>query len=89
VPDPTVDIHPQTAQELGIKQGDWVRVESRRGSASMRANLTQGIHPKVVATVHGWAGKSNDNLLTNNKVCATAIGSTPLRGLLAKVYKET
>ena len=89
VPDPTVDIHPQTAQELGIKQGDWVRVESMRGSASMRANLTQGIHPKVVATVHGWAGKSNDNLLTNNKVCAKAIGSTPLRGLLAKVYKET
>ena len=89
VPDPTVDIHPQTAQELGIKQGDWVRVATMRENASMRANLTRGIHPRVVATVHGWAGKSNDNLLTDNKVCATAIGTTPLRGLLAKVYKET
>jgi len=87
VPDPTVDINPHTAKELGIKHADMVRVETPRESAMMRANLTEGIHPRVIATVHGWTGNSNDNLLTDNKVCAPAIGSTPLRGLLAKVYQ--
>ena len=30
-PDPQVEIHEQTAAELGIAQGDWVYVETRRG----------------------------------------------------------
>jgi len=89
IPDPTVDIHPQTARDLGIKQGDWVRLETPRGSASMRANLTQGVHPKVIATVHGWTGSGNDNALTDNEFGATAIGSCPYRGLLARVSKES
>lgn len=86
-PDPLVEIHPATAKARGIAEGDWVSVETVRGKVRMRARLTEGIHPQVVATVHGWPGEANDNILTDNQVCASAIGSTPLRGLLCTLCR--
>ncbi len=42
-------MNPQTAQKLGIKTGDLVRVESPVGYMVTKAYVTEGIHPKVVA----------------------------------------
>jgi thiosulfate reductase/polysulfide reductase chain A len=47
-------INTKTAARLGIKQGDWVIVESPYGKVRMKAELTEGIHPEVVGTQHGW-----------------------------------
>jgi assimilatory nitrate reductase catalytic subunit len=38
--DPYVEIHPADAQALGLSTGRWVVVESRRGSARVRAFVT-------------------------------------------------
>ena len=53
-PDPITEIHPRTATELGIKEGDWVFIESRYGRCRQRARLNSGIHPKVVSSQHAW-----------------------------------
>ena len=42
-------IHPQTAAERGIQDGERIRVTSRLGSIETKAYITQGIHPKVIA----------------------------------------
>jgi len=42
-------INPKTAEERGIKDGDLVRVTSSIGYLVTRANVTEGIHPRVVA----------------------------------------
>ena len=47
-------INTKTAARLGIKQGDLVLVESPYGNVKMQAELTEGIHPEVVGTQHGW-----------------------------------
>ena len=47
-------INTKTAASLGIGQGDWVTVESPYGKVRMKAELTEGIHPDVVGTQHGW-----------------------------------
>ena len=47
-------INAKTAAKLGIGQGDWVTVESPYGKVRMKAELTEGIHPEVVGTQHGW-----------------------------------
>jgi thiosulfate reductase/polysulfide reductase chain A len=47
-------INAKTAARLGIANGDRVRVESPYGAAEMTAELTEGIHPEVVGTQHGW-----------------------------------
>ena len=65
MPEPLVEINPQTADELGISHGDRVRVESKRGRIELVARVTEDIHPKVVSMQHGWANASA-NVLTDD-----------------------
>ncbi|HEY78359.1 MAG TPA: molybdopterin-dependent oxidoreductase [Dehalococcoidia bacterium] len=98
-PDPIVEIHPETASKHGVKEGDWVYIESPRGRIQQRARITPGIDPRVVAIQHGWWfpeiktpdhgwDRSNCNILTENSLetCDQAMGSTNLRVLLCKIY---
>ena len=100
-PDPTVEIHPDTAKKEGIKNGDWVVIESPRGKVRQRAKLTPRIHPNVVGAQHAWWfpekkdpdhgwKDSNINLLTDNayEACDPAMGATSVRVLLCKIYPE-
>lgn len=97
-PDPIVELHPDTAQKHGIKEGDWVYIESPRGRIRQRAKLTTGIRPQVVAIQHGWWfpevktpdhgwKESNSNILTDNdpKGLDAAMGASNLRVLLCRV----
>jgi len=47
-PRPIVEIHPDTAQSSGIKNGDWVWIETRRGKIRQKARVTEEIDPRVI-----------------------------------------
>lgn len=94
-PEPLLDIHPETAARLGIREGDWVRIETPRGSVRHRAKLFDGIHPQVVSAPIGWWygykdgwKEVNINVLTDSKNCDPQVGCPPLRGLLCKVTRD-
>ncbi len=53
-PDPVVEIHPNTAQEYGIRPGDWVWLENWMGRAKFKAKLTPVVPPWMVMATHGW-----------------------------------
>ena len=53
-PDPLVDVHPDTARSLGIRDGDWVYIENDLGRVKRKAKLTLTVHPRTINTVHGW-----------------------------------
>lgn len=53
-PDPLLEMNPQTAEELGLKEGDWAALENPYGRAVERVRLSAGIHPRVVHAQHGW-----------------------------------
>ena len=53
-PEPYFTIHPELAEELGIKYGDWCWIETRRGRIRMRANVEPSIAPKAVWCPRGW-----------------------------------
>ena len=53
-PDPVLEIHPQTAEKFGIKDGDWVYIENSHGRCRQRAMLTENIEPRVVSAQHSW-----------------------------------
>jgi anaerobic selenocysteine-containing dehydrogenase len=53
-PDPLTDIHPETAKDLGISEGDWVYIETRRGRIKQKAHLNPGILPDVVNVEASW-----------------------------------
>jgi thiosulfate reductase/polysulfide reductase chain A len=47
------EINSRTAEELGIKDGDTVYVESSYGRLKVKARVFQGIHPGVVTIARG------------------------------------
>jgi anaerobic selenocysteine-containing dehydrogenase len=97
-PYPLLNIHPDAAAERGIEHGDWVFVESPRGKAKQKANLTTGIDPRVVAAEFAWwypelkapdygFRDCNINLLTDDLNVGPESGSTNLKGLMCQVSR--
>ena len=54
VPEPFVEINPVKAEELGIKDGEIVIIETPNGRIRVKAQLTDRVAPDVVCTQHGW-----------------------------------
>jgi anaerobic selenocysteine-containing dehydrogenase len=97
-PDPLVEVHPVTAAELGIADGDWVRIETPAASVSMRAKLFDGIAPNVVSAQHAWWypeegppdygwKRSSVNLLFGDTDYDPDTGSEPLRSSLCRLAR--
>ena len=99
-PDPIVEIHPETAKKHGIKERDWVWIESPRGRIKEKVKLNEGIDPGVIVAEHGWwfpeikdAGHgwdiSNINLLTDDshQSMDPVMGATNLRVLLCNISR--
>jgi assimilatory nitrate reductase catalytic subunit len=63
-PEPFVELHPQLAERLGIADGDWARVESRRGDCTLQARVVKTIRPDTVFIPYHWAGRKSANQLT-------------------------
>jgi anaerobic selenocysteine-containing dehydrogenase len=53
-PYPWLHIHPDTAKQRGIEDGDWVIVESLYGWIKLKAVYFPGIRPDTVMGLHGW-----------------------------------
>jgi anaerobic selenocysteine-containing dehydrogenase len=100
-PDPTADIHPETARAYGIKDKHWMTVESPRGEIRARARVTTAITQGVVCCQHGWwqeckdlelpgydsygQGSANPSLLIGADVADPISGSLPHRSYLCRV----
>ena len=100
-PEPIVHIQTDMARNLGIAEGDWVYIETKRGKIKQKVSLNPNIHPSVIIAdygwwfperpasedLHGWA-ESNLNILTGSEPpFAKEMGSATLRGMLCKVYR--
>jgi predicted molibdopterin-dependent oxidoreductase YjgC len=81
--DPFVEINPEDAAALGIAEGDWVRLVSRRGDLEARAALGERVYPGLVwMALHFAQAKVNwlthdvgDSLIgtPEYKVCAVRV----------------
>ena len=63
-PEPYVEIHPTLAEQHGIRDKDWIKVESRRGSVVLQAKVVTTIRPDTVFIPYHWPGKRSANNLT-------------------------
>lgn len=61
-----VQIHPGDAQRLGIRDGDVVRVASRRGELRARARLSDAVRPGALFVPFVKLDDSAANFLTNS-----------------------
>jgi len=65
VPEGFLEINPQNAEKLKVKDNDWVRVSSRRGKVEVKAKITDRVDKGVVFMSFHFA-ESAVNLLTND-----------------------
>ncbi|HSW38060.1 MAG TPA: molybdopterin-dependent oxidoreductase [Acidobacteriota bacterium] len=102
-PDPLLQIHPETAAKLGLREGDWAKIETPRGAIVMKTQIDTGIDPRVVHAEHCWwfpeqpgaepslygLWQSNVNVLTTDDLdaCDQVTGSWPGRALLCRVSR--
>ena len=63
-PEPRLELHPKLAVRLGIADGDWATVESRRGAITIRAQVVTTIRPDTVFVPYHWAGDKSINRVT-------------------------
>lgn len=102
-PDPIMDINTEAAARLGIREGDWVWIENRRGRFQQRARLDSYLDPRVIRAEHGWwfpekeaaepslfgVFDSNCNNLTTMCINGPTGYGAPYKCQIAKVYKVT
>ena len=101
VPDPIVEIHPDTAKGRDIGEGEWVWVENWLGRCKFRAKVTLEVPPWMVMATHGWwfpeeppaepslfgVWKSNINLLIPMGYQGKDGLGAPFKHMICKVYK--
>jgi anaerobic selenocysteine-containing dehydrogenase len=104
MPYPLVSIHPETAEKLGLSDGDWAKISTPQGSIRQKVKITDVMEPGMVDVQHSWwfperDGKlpelfgvfeSNANILCpdDHEFCSPEIGSWPHSALMCKVEKE-
>jgi len=98
-PDPTVEIHPETAAAHGISEGDAVIIETRTGQIHQRARLTPHIHPRVINAAYGWWfpeedmtqksnwTRANYNMLTTTDDLGREFGTPNLKGIGCRICR--
>ncbi len=88
--DAYVELHPQDADRLGVRDGEYVEMTSRRGSLCLKTRLTESVIPGVVFAPFHFC-QTPINLLTNDaldptaktpeyKVCAVKIAKVAVGG---------
>ena len=103
VPDPEVELHPDTADTRDIAEGDWVEISTPKGSVRARAVFNDTLAPDVVSGQHGWfesceelglpgfppfgPGSANLNLVLSQTPSDPISGTSPLRAQVCEVTR--
>ncbi len=53
-PFPRVKMHPLTARNMGIGDGEWIYIETPLGRCMQTVRYDFGVNPKIVSPEHGW-----------------------------------
>jgi anaerobic selenocysteine-containing dehydrogenase len=86
VPEPLVEINPQSAKGLAVADGEPVALESPRGNITLKAKLTDEVPPGVLSIQHGWE-EANANILTSNQPHDPISGYPGLKTVPCRVRK--
>jgi len=103
VPEPLAYVHPDTAGQRGISDGEWAALCTPVGSVRLRIKLDEYLDPAVVTGEEGWwqacgeldlpgydplsSDGGNLNLVIDDELIDPLSGSSPLRGQPCDVRK--
>lgn len=100
VPKNWIEMHPKTAQERNIRQGELVLVKTTKGSIKLEAKLNANTDPRIVIIPYGWGHYydgswklansdpgENVNILTDDNLVDKMSGMPNYKSLLCEVEK--
>lgn len=98
MPEPLVEVHPDTARERDINELDWIIIRSPQGSIRARARFNRTLGKDVVCAQYGWsdrsdnAGRADGVSLNFSKLISNAFydpvsGSFPLRAYACQLER--
>jgi anaerobic selenocysteine-containing dehydrogenase len=92
MPEPWLELHPDKARELDIRDGEMVLLESPRGQVRIKARISDGVsHPDLVFCTYGWGqayvGGPVTNTLSPAKPGDPISGSTSSHAFLCRIQK--
>lgn len=94
------ELHPDTAAKYGLKDGELIYIESRKGRIQQRLKIADYVHPMVVLAAFGWwdtAAEDNEynwrkyniNILSDgDPPNDPGTGSVQLRGIPVRVFAD-
>ena len=101
VPEPFAEVSQQDADDLGIREGDRVRVETAVSAVTVNAKINDQLPDKMVRVMHGWwqgcpelnlpaydpfsDQGANVNLIIANDIIDPITGSVPHRSYPCRV----
>jgi anaerobic selenocysteine-containing dehydrogenase len=98
-PEPIVEMHPDTAKSMGLKEGSWIFIETDKGRVKQRLSYDPDLDPRIVMASFGWWfpeektgvfgwDRSNINVLTRSEPpYDPGIGTSDLRGIPCRIYE--
>jgi len=86
-PEPLAEMSPTLASDIGVSDGDEVKLETTVGAAVYRAKVVDGIHPRTVSIPHGWTGAHNANWLIDDLSCDPLAATPPFRDMHCRVER--
>ena len=86
-PDPIAWVHPNTAQDSGIVDGEMIFVETQAGQIKIKASVTEDLRPGVVSLTHGWEAELNANNLIELEPRDSVTGYAEFRNLACRIKR--
>jgi len=100
-PEPIVMVSPETAEEYGLKNGDWIWIENQDGRCKQMVKIFPGMDKRFIVGEHGWwkpeteiaephlcgAFDYNPNNLTHAYESGPGNIGAPIKCLPCKIYK--
>ena len=92
MPEPLVELNPETAQKAGLKEGEWIYIETKMGRIQQKLVIDADVDPRLVMAPFGWWfpddkpsnlygwDKSNINILLASDPAEPATGSLKCAG---------
>ncbi|MCK4788731.1 MAG: molybdopterin-dependent oxidoreductase [Desulfobacteraceae bacterium] len=85
-PEPVFEIHPETAAQYGLSEGEMAEVHTTHGRIQLRAHVTPRIRQDTINIPQGWE-EANANELTGTQDADPISGFPNLKSLRCRIRK--
>ena len=85
-PEPMFEVHPRTALQCGIADGETAEVQTTHGKIRLKAHLTSRIRPDTIHIPQGWE-EANANELTGMEDVDPLSGFPNLKSLRCRIQQ--